>query len=729
MSNWPDSPQWTSKENLNQGKQYEPADGLTADDINNIVKNLLYLYDNGSEGGGGFAYTVNTSAEVTIPADDLEKIKADPNAVIVEVDTTRPSPETRFYKKGIDFIGGTVFVCIYTVVGEQAAEGCSIAYRGLDTSTGVLRARHETNALSRAEVRQEIEGKYLPKPSGNPTEDSLVKVSSAGTSSWQPVSDFLARPTSAANSDRVCIIPDGQTKFGYRNAYKTVYNVENVMVIRDVRGTVPQPDPQREQDGVNLRYLQANYNGNPILDDTEAELTGVTLNGTKYKVPSGGGAGIDALTDVNLTSSETTVAYDIASGVTVNSKGKFTYKGGEKEATTEVNVPIVAGKGTVIDKVADKEQVEVKVDINDAVKYGDKSDSISIGNTAVVSQGYGIAMGYHTQANLLNAIAIGAGAVSKGVAIGSSCRAGQNSISIGDSAGRIIGTTEEYQNSINIGNSTYNQGDNSIGIGYSAHSLSYASIAIGHNAECQNSYSVAIGSGARTVNTRCVAIGNGASCRNNIITAIGSGVYNDEKNSLIVFGAGVSGIGKNAFKIDTDYNAYAGEAAQRRLAFVDEVKPTDNPTEDSVVKISSTGGVSYEPLSSLGGLTKNSITLNLSEFTYDEDAQKFTLSQNAANTVLQIIQKAFELKGLCVAYLSIGGTPYASYQVNFSNELPINVGYISFSNPQYDSEDLSATLNVVIKPKTTAQRICSDTSLFNMFVENQGVLEFFFYSM
>lgn len=427
---------------------------------------------------GGFVYKVTTSAELTIAADDLAKIKADNNAIIVEVDSTRPSAETRFYKKGIDFLGRTVFVSIYTVVGAEVAEGCSIAYRELNPTTGVLTARHETNATSLAEVRQEIEGKYLPKPSGNPTEDSLVKVSSVGTSSWiaisdikvpiieipsasttitqeqaniiinnkdvtilygttqkiiyrkfteyelttthlayfvqfggtnpnaaqkikqlvltvdlnnltvsrveleiprvsfitgededandvvlqtkfakevfdtpavkanptlkgteeeltalqvgvtkykipiggsdnalikpegnptedslvkvastgstswQPVNDFLARPTSAANSDRVCIVPDGQTKFGYKNAYKTVYNVENVFVIRDVRGTVPQPDPQREQDGVNLRYLQANYNGNPTLDGTEAELTGITLNGTKYKVPSGGGSGI-----------------------------------------------------------------------------------------------------------------------------------------------------------------------------------------------------------------------------------------------------------------------------------------------------------------------------------------------------------------------------------------------------------------------------------------------------
>lgn len=130
-----------------------------------------------------------------------------------------------------------------------------------------------------------------------------------------------------------------------------------------------------------------------------------------------------------------------------------------------------------------------------------------------------------------------------------------------------------------------------------------------------------------------------------------------------------------------------------------------------------------------GGTSKTSIKLNLSEFTFDETAQKFILSESAANTVLQIIQKAFELKGLCIAFLSIGETSYASYQINFSNELSSNVGYISFSNPLFTSEDLSANFNVIIKPQTTAQRICSDASLFNIFVENQGVLEFVFYSM
>lgn len=169
----------------------------------------------------------------------------------------------------------------------------------------------------------EMPNDFFEKPTDNPTEDSLLKVSPTGGTSWKPVSDFLAVPDSAANSDRVCIVPDGQTKFGYKNAYKTVYNVENVFVLRDTRGTVPQPDPQRGQDGVNLRYLQNNYNANPTLDGTETELTGVTLNGVKYKVPSGG-------SDNALIKPEGNPTVD--SVVKVDATGKTTYLGIDSKA-------------------------------------------------------------------------------------------------------------------------------------------------------------------------------------------------------------------------------------------------------------------------------------------------------------------------------------------------------------------------------------------------------------
>lgn len=287
-------------------------------------------------------YTVNTAAKVTIPADDLAKIKADPNAVIVEIDTTRPSTETRFYKKGIDFIGGIVFVSIYTVVGAEVAEGCSIAYRELNTTTGVLTARHETNATSLAEVRQEIEGKYLPKPSGNPTEDSLVKVSSVGTSSWIAISDIkvpiIEIPTASTgitqeqaniiiNNKDVTILYGTTQKIIYRKfteyelttthlAYFVQFGGANPNAAQKIKQLVLTVDLNNltvsrveleiprvsfitgTDEDANDVVLQTKFakevfdtpavKANPTLKGTEEELTALQVGVTKYKVPSGG---------------------------------------------------------------------------------------------------------------------------------------------------------------------------------------------------------------------------------------------------------------------------------------------------------------------------------------------------------------------------------------------------------------------------------------------------------
>lgn len=144
------------------------------------------------------------------------------------------------------------------------------------------------------------------------------------------------------------------------------------------------PTPESRKDVLMKTYAEQVYNGG-----------------------GGSGAGIDTLTDVDLTSRDTTVAYDIASGVTVNSNGKFTYEGGEKEATTKVNVPIVAGKGIVIDKPADKEVVEVKVDINEAAHKGNYKNSIAIGNYTDVWKDGAINIGNSTYTDGAGQINIG----------------------------------------------------------------------------------------------------------------------------------------------------------------------------------------------------------------------------------------------------------------------------------------------------------------------------------
>ena len=54
MTAWPtDSHKWTEAADINGGQMFTPADALTADDMNAIVQNILYLKKYGGNGGGG----------------------------------------------------------------------------------------------------------------------------------------------------------------------------------------------------------------------------------------------------------------------------------------------------------------------------------------------------------------------------------------------------------------------------------------------------------------------------------------------------------------------------------------------------------------------------------------------------------------------------------------------------------------------------------------------------
>jgi hypothetical protein len=69
------------------------------------------------------------------------------------------------------------------------------------------------------------------------------------------------------------------------------------------------------------------------------------------------------ITNIDLNTGDTTVEYDTELGITVNAKGTLTHKNGATEQpTTKFEVPIVGKDGIVIDKAADSEKIEVKVD-------------------------------------------------------------------------------------------------------------------------------------------------------------------------------------------------------------------------------------------------------------------------------------------------------------------------------------------------------------------------------
>ena len=81
-------------------------------------------------------------------------------------------------------------------------------------------------------------------------------------------------------------------------------------------------------------------------------------------VDGGKDDGINSLTDVNLTLGNTTVQYDTTEGIQINSTARFTAQGTNHDAMMDLAIPIVAGDGIVIDKAADSEKVNVKVDKN-----------------------------------------------------------------------------------------------------------------------------------------------------------------------------------------------------------------------------------------------------------------------------------------------------------------------------------------------------------------------------
>ena len=140
------------------------------------------------------------------------------------------------------------------------------------------------------------------------------------------------------------------------------------------------------------------------------------------------------------------------------------------------------------------------------------------------------------------------------------------------------------------------------------------------------------------------------------------------------------------------------------LGGVMPVNKTDGMTQE--VGVDSTGKL-YTAPGGGGGIKKTTIRLNLSDFTYDESSETFTLNETAITTVTEIINTAFNKKGINTAYMYIGDTPYASYNISFSNTALNNTPYISFSNADYTDATLAVTLNVLIIPTEGAQKICS----------------------
>lgn len=69
------------------------------------------------------------------------------------------------------------------------------------------------------------------------------------------------------------------------------------------------------------------------------------------------------MTDLDLTHGSTTVDYNTTDGMTINGQAGFTYAGDiKKNVEMSMEIPIVAGEGITIDKKAEEQKVEIKVE-------------------------------------------------------------------------------------------------------------------------------------------------------------------------------------------------------------------------------------------------------------------------------------------------------------------------------------------------------------------------------
>lgn len=175
------------------------------------------------------------------------------------------------------------------------------------------------------------------------------------------------------------------------------------------------------------------------------------------------GVGLNTLTDTDLTYGDVTVTYDTTDGIGINGTMRQTFDGTNHDSMMDLSIPIVPGKGIIIDKVADKEQVEVKTDINEAVKVGTYANSIAIGDGTNIRGRNSIDIGYTTKYNTSNAyevVSIGYDnevRANNSVAIGNKHYILQDSFDIGKVAigHRLTNSTDKC---VVLG--TYNQGTN-----------------------------------------------------------------------------------------------------------------------------------------------------------------------------------------------------------------------------------------------------------------------------
>ena len=148
-------------------------------------------------------------------------------------------------------------------------------------------------------------------------------------------------------------------------------------IVGKVASTDNLPDPS------TVQSYQAYIVGNDTAGyDTYVVVDGVWTNLGKIQGvqgPAGAtGAGIDTLSDVNLTLGDTTVQYSLAEGITLNSTARMTYNGTEThDATMKLELPLmvdpITGSPLTMDKGDGSENIYIGWDTGASIEAGEIS--------------------------------------------------------------------------------------------------------------------------------------------------------------------------------------------------------------------------------------------------------------------------------------------------------------------------------------------------------------------
>lgn len=106
------------------------------------------------------------------------------------------------------------------------------------------------------------------------------------------------------------------------------------------------------------------------------------------------GVGLNTLTDTDLTYGDVTVTYDTTDGIGINGTMRQTYNGTNHDSMIDMHIPIVPGAGIAMDKQANAEKVEVKINPLEtiqvaAIQMNVSSDEYTILNPGQIIHAYG----------------------------------------------------------------------------------------------------------------------------------------------------------------------------------------------------------------------------------------------------------------------------------------------------------------------------------------------------